>query len=102
MDDILLTGNNSTLLCHLITLLNSEFKIRDIGSVHYFLGIEVTKTAMRLMLSQHKYTLDIIRRAGMVSCKAADTPALSSYKLLLTSNTMYSDPTRYRQIIGAL
>jgi len=96
VDGILLTGNNSTLLCHLITFLNSEFKIRDLGSVHYFLGIEVTKTAMGLMLSQHKYTLDIIRRAGMSLCKAADTPASSSSKLLLTSDTLYSDPTRYR------
>jgi histone deacetylase 1/2 len=102
VDDILLTGNNSTLLCHLIILLNSEFKIRDLGSVHYFLGIEVTKTAMGLMLSQHKYTLDIIRRAGMSLCKAADTPASSSSKLLQTSDTLYSDPTRYRQIVGVL
>ena len=94
VDDILLTRNNSTLLCHLITLLNFKFKIKDLGSVHYFLGIEVTKTAMGLMLSQHKYTLDIIRRAGMVSCKVADTPASSSSKLLLTSDTIYSDPTR--------
>jgi hypothetical protein len=102
VDDLLLTGNNSTLLRHLITLLNSEFKIRDLGFVRYFLGIEVTKTAMGLMLSQHKYTLDIIQRAGMSSCKAVDTPASSSSKLLLSSDTQYSDPTRYRQIVGAL
>jgi len=96
VDDLLLTGNNSTLLCHLITLLNSEFKIRDLGFVHYFLGIEVTKTAIGLMLSHHKYTPDIIQRAGMSLCKAVDTPASSSSKLLLTSDTRYSDPTRYR------
>jgi histone deacetylase 1/2 len=51
VDDLLLTGNNSTLLRHLITLLNSQFKISDLGSVHYFLKIEVTKTAMGFMLS---------------------------------------------------
>ena len=51
VDDLLLTGNNLTLLRHLITLLNSEFKIRDLRSVHYFLKIEVTKTAMGFMLS---------------------------------------------------
>jgi hypothetical protein len=38
----------------------------------------------------------------MSSCKAVDTPASSSSKLLLTSDTLYSDPTRYRQIVGAL
>jgi hypothetical protein len=38
----------------------------------------------------------------MSLCKAADTPASSSSKLLQTSDTLYSDPTRYRQIVGAL
>ena len=38
----------------------------------------------------------------MASCKVVDMPASSSSKLLLTSDTMYSNPTRYRQIVGAL
>ena len=41
VDDILLTGSNSAMLHHLIQLLSSEFKLRDLGVVHYFLGIEV-------------------------------------------------------------
>ena len=96
MDDVTLTRNNSTLLCHLITLLNSKFKIKDLGSVHYFLGIEVTKIFMGLMLSQYKYTIDIIQRVGMSSCKAVNIPASSSSKLLLSSDTRYSDPTSYK------
>jgi hypothetical protein len=50
VDDILLTGNNSTMLHYLIQLLSSEFKLRDLGAVHYFLGIEVQSTSMGLML----------------------------------------------------
>jgi hypothetical protein len=50
VDDILLTGSNSLLLQRLIQLLSSEFKLRDLGSVHYFLGIEVQSTSMGLML----------------------------------------------------
>ena len=61
VDDILLTGSDSTLLQRLITLLSSEFKLRDLGSAHFFLGIEVKSTSMGLLLSQHKYTLDIIQ-----------------------------------------
>jgi histone deacetylase 1/2 len=41
VDDILLTGSNSLLVQHLIQLLSLEFKLRDLASVHYFLGIEV-------------------------------------------------------------
>jgi len=50
VDDILLTGSNSLLLQRLIQLLSSEFKLRDLGSVHYFLGIEVQSASMGLML----------------------------------------------------
>jgi len=50
VDDILLTGNNSTMLHCLIQLLSSEFKLHDLGAVHYFLGIEVQSTDMSLML----------------------------------------------------
>jgi hypothetical protein len=102
VDDILLTGSNSVVLHRLITLLQSEFKLRDLGSVHFFLGIEVQSTAMGILLSQHKYALDIIQRAGMTSCKPVDTPLSASSKLGLIPGTLYSDPTRYRQIVGAL
>jgi hypothetical protein len=102
VDDILLTGSNSALLHRLITLLQTEFKLRDLGSVHFFLGIEVKPTAMGLLLSQHKYALDIIQRAGMASCKPVDTPLSTSSKLGIVPGTLHSDPTRYRQIVGAL
>jgi len=60
VDDILFTGSNSIMLHHLIQLLGSEFKLHDLGVVHYFLGIEVQSTGMGLMLRQHKYILDIL------------------------------------------
>jgi hypothetical protein len=59
-DDILLTGSNSAMFHRLIILLQTEFKLRDLGSVHFFLGIEVKSTAMGILLSQHKYAMDII------------------------------------------
>jgi len=50
VDDILLMGSNSLLFQCLIQLLSSEFKLRDLGTVYYFLGVEVTPTGMGLML----------------------------------------------------
>jgi hypothetical protein len=78
VDDILLTGNNYIMLQRLIRLPSSEFKLRDLGAVHYFLGIEVQSTNLGLMLRQHKYILDILTRAGMTSCKLVDTPVSTS------------------------
>lgn len=57
---------------------------------------------MGILLSQHKYALDIIQRAGMASFKPVDTPLSTSFKLGIVPGTPHSDPTRYRQIVGAL
>jgi len=56
---------------------------------------------MGIMLRQHKYTLDILCRAGMSSCKPVDTPTSSS-KLFMLFGSMFSDPIRFCQIIGVL
>jgi len=101
VDDILLTGSNSAMLHHLMQLLNIEFKLRDLGVVHYFLGIEVQSTGMGLMLRQHKYILDILTRVGMTSCKPVDT-SVSPLKVILLSDHSFSNPTRFHQIMGAL
>jgi len=101
VDDILLTSNNSALIHHLITLLSLEFKLHDLGNAHYFLRVEVTPTNMGLMLSQHKYVLNILCRAGMSSHKPVDIPA-SIFKIDLSSNVLFSDPTGFQKIIGAL
>ena len=101
VDDILITGNNSVLIHRLINLLSTKFKLRVLGHASYFLWIEVAPTSMGLVLSQHKYVLDILNRAGMTSCKPVDTPSSVS-KLDLQSTVLFSDTTRFRQIMGAL
>jgi hypothetical protein len=95
VDDILITGNNSALIHRLSILLGSEFKLRDLGHAHYSLGIEIAPTSIGLELSQHKYVLDILSRAGMSSCKLVDTPTSVS-KLDLQSTELFSDPTGFR------
>ena len=92
VDDILLMGSNSAMLHHLIQLLSFEFKLRDLGVVHYFLGIEVQSTGMGLMLCQHKYILDILTRASMTSCKPVNTLVSPSKVTILLDNSL-SDPT---------
>jgi hypothetical protein len=66
------------------------------------LGIEVKSITIGLLLSQHKYALDIIQREGMAYCKPVDTPLSTSSKLGIMHGTLHSDLTRYRQIVGAL
>jgi len=56
---------------------------------------------MGLMLRRHKYILDILTRAVMLSCKPVDTPIFTS-KATILPDPLFSDATRFRQIMGAL
>jgi len=94
VDDILLRSSNSTMLHYLIQLLSSEFKLHDLGIIHYFLGIEVQSTAMGLILHHHKYIFHILTRAGMTSCKLVDIP-ISTFKVTILSDPLFSNLTRF-------
>jgi hypothetical protein len=101
VDDIILTASTKTFLDHIITLLNSEFSMTDLGVLHHFLGIAVTRDSNGLFLSQRQYILDLLNRAGMIDCQPARTPVDTSAKLSADGEP-FSDPTLYRSIAGAL
>jgi hypothetical protein len=84
--------------------LEKEFALKDLGDLHYFLGIEVTKLPDGLLLSQNKYALDILRRVGMTSYKSAPTPLFTSEKLSVHAGEVLGpdDTTKYRSIVGGL
>jgi len=47
--------------------LRQDFALKDLGDLHYFLGIEVTKERDGILLSQEKYALDVLSRVGMTN-----------------------------------
>ena len=77
-----------------------EFKMKDLGMVHYFLGMEVWQNADGISLGQGKYAVDILKRFGMMDCKAMTTPMASNLKLLSDASSEAVDATMYHQIIG--
>ncbi|KAL8138268.1 hypothetical protein V2J09_004269 [Rumex salicifolius] len=93
---------DTTFLSRLIWSLSSEFAITDLGPLHYFFGISVTRTAVGLHLSQEKYANDILERAAMLSCNPYKTPVDTNSKLASDISDPISDPTGYRSIAGAL
>jgi histone deacetylase 1/2 len=75
-----------------------------LGDLHFFLGIEVKRTATCLLLTQAKYAHDLLAKAGMLDCKAAPTPLSPSEPLSLHEGTPLGpeDSSQYRSIVGAL
>jgi hypothetical protein len=102
VDDIILTASSPTLLHSLIASLRKEFSMTDMGELHYFLGISVRRTKDSLFLSQEKYALELLDKAGMLQCKSISTPVDTASKLAAQSSDPVADPTEYRSIAGGL
>ena len=101
VDDIILTGNTSALINRFISQLHSEFAVKDLGPLNYFLGLEASPTPDGLFLSQVKYATDVLARAQLLDSKPVTTPMIVSQRLS-SEGTPFADPTLYRSLVGAL
>ncbi|KAH9805863.1 retrovirus-related pol polyprotein from transposon RE1 [Citrus sinensis] len=102
VDDILITGSSEVYISEVISLLSSEFALKDLGDFNYFLGVEVTPSAEGLHLSQTKYVGDILRKAHMLESKGCNTPISVADKLQKDKGCSFPNPSLYRSIIGSL
>ena len=82
--------------------LAAKFEMKDLGMMHYFLGMEVWQSTDGVFLGQGKYTIEILKRFGMMDCKAIATPMASNLKLLCDASSKSVDATMYHQMIGSL
>jgi histone deacetylase 1/2 len=84
--------------------LKEEIALKDLGDIHYFLGIEVKRGKDGLLITQERYARDVLKRSGMDNCKPVDTPMSSVEKLSIHTGEKLGpvDATRYRSIVGAL
>ena len=55
VDDIIVTSSSDAAISALLRDLNTDFALKDLGNLHYFLGIEVSKNSSGIILSQEKY-----------------------------------------------
>ncbi|KAD3641993.1 hypothetical protein E3N88_31217 [Mikania micrantha] len=102
VDDIILTGNNPHMIEQVVSSLGTTFAIQDMGPLSYFLGVEITANEQHLILSQQKYIRDLLHRAGLSDSKPVVSPLPSTTNLFLNDSPLFNDPTKYRQMVGAL
>ena len=55
-----------------------------------------------MVISQRKYTLDILIDIGMLNCKPADTPMDPNVKLVPGQRQLLRDLGRYRRLVSKL
>ncbi|WVZ95434.1 LOW QUALITY PROTEIN: hypothetical protein U9M48_041200 [Paspalum notatum var. saurae] len=104
VDDIIVASSTQAGISNLLKELSRDFALKDLGDLHYFLGIEVNKVNDGIVLTQDKYASDLLKKVGMSYCKAVSTPLSVTEKLTGLEGTPLgtNDATLYRGIVGGL
>eukprot|EP00253_Pinus_taeda_P014672 PITA_14672 len=103
VDDLFLTGTNP-LIHQCKRELASEFEMKDLGLMHYFLGLKLWQKSGEIFLSQGKYIVKLLERFGMVDCKSVTTLMELNFKKLCGSpvGPDFGNSSEYCQLVGAL
>ncbi|XP_019232517.1 PREDICTED: uncharacterized protein LOC109213210 [Nicotiana attenuata] len=100
VDDIVVTGTDTVEITDLKTFLNNNFKIKDLGKLHYFLGLEILYKDDGVIVSQRKFTLDLLKEYHCTDYSSFSSPLDPTMKLKAKEGKKLTDPTYYRKLIG--
>ncbi|MCO5606631.1 hypothetical protein L7F22_060819 [Adiantum nelumboides] len=103
VNDLILTGSNDAMVEDVQSKLSKEFEMKDLGELHYILGIEVSRLKKGdIFISQQKYLHSILDNFDMISSKPVFTSMESTLKLTKDEHGVLYDTTLYRQLIRSL
>lgn len=96
VDDVIIATNDDDIVAYLKQFLATKFKLKDLGPLKYFLGLEIARNKSRISLCQRHYALEFLKDTRMLGCKLAQTPLDPSCKLSQEEGDLLADPTLYR------
>lgn len=101
VDDIILAASDEKVLKTVKDMLTVKFKMKDLGQLRYFLGIDFEHTNTCVKMSQSKYVEKLLVRFNMQDCKPRTTPCEQKLNYSVDAN-MFSDVKKYREAVGSL
>jgi hypothetical protein len=102
IDDLIITGDSDANIFDLKKLLKQKFKMKDLGELRYFLGIEVIQSPKGIWLLQRQYASNKLSEYGMTGCKPISIPLEQNVKLSADEGDPLEDTNVYRCIVGSL
>ncbi|KAH0725922.1 hypothetical protein KY284_001787 [Solanum tuberosum] len=95
-------GSNNSHVQTTIKLLGDRFSIKDLGPLHFFLGVEVIQHPHGLTLTQSSFIADILSKFNMLDANSVSTHLSTSDVLSLDDGSPPGDATIYRRVISSL
>lgn len=102
VDDIVITGSSPIMIAAVKTFLQSQLKVKDLGALKYFLGLEIARNSTGIYICQRKYILDILKDTGLAVAKPSLVPMEHNHKLAADHGDILSDASTYRRLVGRL
>ncbi|CAN1140144.1 Retrovirus-related Pol polyprotein from transposon TNT 1-94 [Linum perenne] len=102
VDDLIISGDNFQLIDEVKLFLSQQFKVRDLGRLKYFLGLEVATNTSGISVCQRKYCLDLLNDTGYLDSKPTSTPVDMKSRLSQYSDDGFIDVKVYRRLVGRL
>ncbi|KAM1862019.1 hypothetical protein ACFX14_002530 [Malus domestica] len=101
VDDLIVIDDIVSEIVLLKNTLKQNFAIRDLGTLKYFIGIEMATSKKGMFFNQRKYILDLVQEADMVDCKPISTPIDCKHKMTMDGETL-TDINYYQRLVGKL
>ncbi|CAL1353265.1 unnamed protein product [Linum trigynum] len=102
VDDLILSGNSMKLIQGAKNYLSQQFKVRDLGELKYFLGLEIARSASGISVSQRKYCLDLLQDTGFLNGKPVNSPSDMKTRLSQFNDEELVNPYEYKSLLGRL
>ena len=91
-----------TCVAALTSILDQKFGIKDLGSLKYFLGLQIARSKKGISLNQRKFALEILKETGILGCKLVQSPMEQQLKLSKSSGELLPDSSQFRRLLGKL
>ena len=102
VDDIIITSKDPAAITNVQLSLQNLFKLKVLGNLKYFLGLEIASSKEGICLSQRNYTLSLLEDTGFADSKPASLPMDPNLKLNTVDGEPLPDDGQYRRMIGRL
>lgn len=98
VDNIIIASTSDIAAENLTNDLKKSFRLRELGPLKYFLGLEVARNSD----CHRKYALELLSSTGMLGCKPSSVPIIPNVKMFKEDGDLLTEKEQYRRLVGKL